>query len=176
MDGRPRITGGRLKGRPLPVAVAAGVRPTSSRVREAMFSMVGQRLDGQRVLDAFGGSGLLAFEACSRGASVVVVERNPKAAAAIRTAATTFGVPVEVVVGDVLVKVAGLGRFDGALVDPPYADPVGPVLEAIGPAVSGWLLLEQDADRAVPAMAGSLALDRSRKHGGTAIHLYEATS
>lgn len=171
-DGRPRITGGRLKGRPLPVAVVAGVRPTSSRVREALFSIVGQDLAGQRVLDAFGGSGLLAFEAVSRGADVVVVERNPKAAAAIRAAATELQCPVEVVVGDTLARVAGLGRFDGALLDPPYADPVALALEAVGPAVDGWLALEQDARAAVPASAGGLPLDRSRVYGGTALHVY----
>ncbi|MCE7957512.1 MAG: 16S rRNA (guanine(966)-N(2))-methyltransferase RsmD, partial [Acidobacteria bacterium ACB2] len=71
-----RITGGHLRGRVLE-GVPAGVRPTASRVREALFSMVGQDLRGWSVLDAFGGTGLLALEAVSRGAApVVVVERR----------------------------------------------------------------------------------------------------
>ena len=68
-----RITGGSLRGRVVPGKVRPGVRPTSSRVREALFSMVGQDLEGVRVLDAFGGSGLLSFEAYSRGAIVTTV-------------------------------------------------------------------------------------------------------
>ena len=70
-----RITGGTLKGRVLPVPVSSGVRPTSSRVREALFSMVGNHLDGVTWLDAFGGAGLTALEASSRGAAVTVFEK-----------------------------------------------------------------------------------------------------
>ena len=74
-----RITGGTLKGRVLPVPVSSGVRPTSSRVREALFSMVGNHLDGVTWLDAFGGAGLTALEASSRGAAVTVFEKNGRA-------------------------------------------------------------------------------------------------
>ena len=64
-----RVTGGALRGRSLPARVPEGVRPTAGRVREAVFSMVGQDLRGWSVLDLFGGSGLIGIEAASRGAA-----------------------------------------------------------------------------------------------------------
>ena len=84
-----RITGGELRGR-LIQGVPEGVRPTAGRVREALFSMVGQALQGWSALDAFGGTGLLAFEAASRGAApVTVVElRRPVARQIVARAET----------------------------------------------------------------------------------------
>lgn len=135
--------------------------------------MVGQDLAGQRVLDAFGGSGLLAFEAWSRGAEVVVVERNGRAATAIRQGAEALGADgVTVRRGDVLRLAADLDPFDGALVDPPYKLPVGPILEALAPVVRHWLVLEADVRTDVPDRAGRLARERVRQYGGTAIHLF----
>lgn len=125
-----------------------------------------------RVLDAFGGSGLLGLEAWSRGADVLIVERNPRAAKAIRSAATGLDAEVEVRIGDVLRLAPELGRFDGVLADPPYKAPVMPALQALASCVGEWLVLESDAQTEVPDRAGRLALDRSRKYGGTAIHLY----
>lgn len=172
MGSRPRITGGRLRGRVLPVPVPDSARPTSARVREALFSIVGHDLSDQRVLDAFGGSGLLALEAWSRGASVVCIERNPRAAASIRRAAAALDAAVEVRRGDALRLAGKLGPFDGALVDPPYAAEVEPILDALAPAVRHWLVLEADAKTEVPERVGRLALERSRMYGGTAIHLF----
>ena len=63
-----KITGGIYKGRVVQFRKHPSVRPTSSRVREALFSMLGQDLNGRTFLDAFGGSGIMALEACSRGA------------------------------------------------------------------------------------------------------------
>ena len=107
-----RITGGTLRGRVLPSKLGPGVRPTTSRVREALFSMVGQDLSGWTVLDAFGGSGLLAFESVSRGADrVTVVERNGRAAAAIRAAAGALGVRIDLRVQDAS-SVLGTATWD----------------------------------------------------------------
>ena len=61
-----RVTGGVLRGRVLPAPLPEGVRPTSARTREALFSIVGQDLEGLSFLDAFGGAGLIAIEAWSR--------------------------------------------------------------------------------------------------------------
>ena len=71
-----KLTGGQARGRSLRGRLPDGVRPTSARVREAVFSMLGQDLDGLAFLDAFGGSGLMGLEAWSRGAQVVVYERQ----------------------------------------------------------------------------------------------------
>jgi len=161
-----------LSGRVLPSAVPSGARPTSARVREALFSMVGQDLDGQRILDAYGGSGLLALEAWSRGASVVVVEPDRRAARSIQENADGLGAALEVHRGRVERVIGSLGRFDGVLADPPYERPVEPVLGGLCQAVDGWLVLESDRQAEVPARAGPLALCRTRHYGGTSLHLY----
>lgn len=169
-----RITGGSLRGRVLR-HVSEGVRPTHSRAREALFSMVGQDLRGWSALDAFGGTGLLAFEAASRGASpVLVVERDRAAAARIRESARELGLaPPELTVrqGDAA-QALGEGRWDLVLLDPPYAeDPVTWVTRAEG-AVGRLLVMEHRAGRALPEQIGRLALDRARTYGETTLTLY----
>ena len=67
-----RITGGQLKGRLLVSPRGLGIRPTSDRVREAIFNIIGQDLHGLKVLDLFAGTGVLGLETLSRGASSVV--------------------------------------------------------------------------------------------------------
>ncbi|MFT4625711.1 MAG: 16S rRNA (guanine966-N2)-methyltransferase [Myxococcota bacterium] len=175
---RPRLTGGVLRGRPLPESVAEGVRPTSARVREALFSIVGHDLRGVRVLDAFGGSGLLGLEAWSRGADVVVVEHHRGRAAAIRRAAGVLtgddNARFRVEVGDVTRAGGERGVFDGVLADPPYADAPAPILASLGPVATQWLMLEQPSDRVLPPSAGALEHSRSRRYGGTTLHLYTA--
>lgn len=80
-----KLTGGTLRGRTLQVPPGNWVRPTMGRVRESLFSMLGQRLIGARVLDLYAGCGLLGMEAISRGAKCAIfVDSNPKAVAAIQ--------------------------------------------------------------------------------------------
>ena len=116
-----KITGGTLRGRVVPGSVPKGVRPTSSRVREAMFSMVGQELQGITVLDGFAGSGLLTFEAASRGATVTTVERNRRVARQLRERAADLGVTLDLRVGDARDTLSS-GGWDIVILDPPYAD------------------------------------------------------
>ena len=72
-----RIVAGSVKGHPLRVPQGREVRPTADRVRESLFSILGEEVSGARVLDAFAGSGALGLEALSRGASAAVfVERS----------------------------------------------------------------------------------------------------
>ncbi|NLG56154.1 MAG: 16S rRNA (guanine(966)-N(2))-methyltransferase RsmD [Rhodococcus sp.] len=134
-----RIIAGRAGGRRLRVP-ASGTRPTSDRVREALFSALESRidLDGAAVLDLYAGSGALGLEALSRGAEhVVLVESDAKAAAVIRENITAVGVtgaqlrlaPVATVVGQ-----AADREFDVVLADPPYAvsdEAVTDVLESL---------------------------------------------
>ncbi|HZE92871.1 MAG TPA: RsmD family RNA methyltransferase, partial [Rhizobacter sp.] len=83
--GEVRLIGGQWKRSKLPVADAAGLRPTPDRVRETLFNWLGQDLDGWRCLDAFAGSGALGFEAASRGASeVMLLERDARLSAGLR--------------------------------------------------------------------------------------------
>lgn len=162
------LTGGHARGRALSRVPAVGVRPTSARVREALFSMVGQDLHGQRVLDAFGGSGLLALEAWSRGAEVVCVERGRAAWAVLTANLKALGADVKTVRGDVLARVAGLGMFDLVLADPPYDEDPERIGRGLAPAVGGTLVLEMRADRPDPVVPG-LTLERRRAYGDTAL-------
>lgn len=169
--GAPRITGGAARGRPLSRPVPDGVRPTASRVREALFSLVGHDLAGVRVLDAFGGTGLLGFEAWSRGADVTIVERDPATARAIAANAEALGAPIDLRRGDVLALASELPPFDGLLVDPPYREDPARILAILAPLAQDWLVLESDARVAAPAAPG-LAEDRRRTYGGSALTVY----
>jgi 16S rRNA (guanine966-N2)-methyltransferase len=116
-----RIVAGRYKGRRLRMPRGAPTRPTADRVREALFSMLGD-VSGARVLDLYAGSGALGLEALSRGAdSAVFVERDARAAAVIRANIDAVGANGEVRRQDVLGFLASDHRpFDLVFCDPPY--------------------------------------------------------
>jgi 16S rRNA (guanine966-N2)-methyltransferase len=119
-----RIVGGDWRSRLVRFPPASELRPTPDRVRETLFNWLGQRLDGLAVVDLFAGSGVLGFEALSRGASrAVLVERDRQSAAALRAAARELGAGgAEIVEGDAFAFLARAGeRYDVAFVDPPYA-------------------------------------------------------
>src|SRR4051794_21286152 len=87
-----RIVAGTARGRPLEGPKAAGIRPTADRVRETLFNVLGQFLDGERVLDLFAGTGALSLEALSRGASsAVLVDRDRAAIGLCERNATSLG-------------------------------------------------------------------------------------
>lgn len=165
-----RLTGGTARGRVLPAAVPGGVRPTASRVREALFSMIGQDLAGWSMLDLCGGTGLVALEAASRGAGpVTVVERSPAAAAAIRKNAAAVGVRVELRVGDA--RSARLPPAELVFLDPPYREPIGPWLERAAGLATRWLVAEVRSGTVAPAVEG-FVLDTERRYGDTTLLLY----
>ncbi|MGH8992733.1 MAG: 16S rRNA (guanine(966)-N(2))-methyltransferase RsmD [Acidimicrobiia bacterium] len=145
----PRVIAGEAGGRRLAVPRGGGVRPTSDRVKESVFSALGPRLVGSRVLDLYAGTGALAIEALSRGAAgAVLVERDREALAAIATNLEATGVgPARVIRGDVVAVLgsppAPEGPFDLVLADPPYDLPgedVATVLTLL--AGGGWLAPE----------------------------------
>jgi 16S rRNA (guanine(966)-N(2))-methyltransferase RsmD len=123
---RIRITGGEWRSRLIQVIDGSGLRPTPDRVRETLFNWLGQDLTGLACLDLFAGSGVLGFEAASRGAaSVVLVERDQRAFATLRqNAATLTDTRLQVLRADALEFAAAAGRqgrrFDLAFLDPPY--------------------------------------------------------
>jgi len=119
---RVRIVGGQWRSRLIEVADAPGLRPTPDRVRETLFNWLGQSLGGLDCLDLFAGSGMLGFEAASRGAArVVMIERDARVYAALCRSAKTLAAPVEIVRGDALEFLASASRqFDVAFIDPPY--------------------------------------------------------
>jgi len=132
--------------------------------------MVGHDLEGVTVLDAFGGSGLLGLEAWSRGATVTVVERHPKAVATIRRNAEGLGAELTVVRANVLTWAAD-SCFDVVLADPPYAMARDEVLRALEPHVADRLVLEGDTSGAAASVSGLVML-RERCYGGTRLWLY----
>ena len=133
-----RIVAGELRGRRL--SIGRGVRPTTERAREALFSILGERIRDARVLDAAAGSGALGFEALSRGArEVVFVEADRRTARVIEgnSVAVRLSERVRIVVRTVaaflvLDRPAG---FDIVFFDPPWADPVAGELEGLWAAV-----------------------------------------
>lgn len=136
-----RVVAGSARGRRLRVP-ADGVRPTSDRVREAVFSSLeslrGGMWSGARVLDLFAGSGALGLEALSRGADRVdLVESDRRAVGVIETnvsvvAPTTGVAHVHRATVERWVQRPPVGvRFDVVLCDPPYATPAEPVAEAL---------------------------------------------
>jgi 16S rRNA (guanine966-N2)-methyltransferase len=120
-----RVIAGELRGRRLLAPRGTATRPTSDRVREATFNALGSMdaLEGATVLDAFAGSGSMGIEALSRGAArCTFVERDREALAVLRAnleACKLGPARAVVVVGDGARP--GAGRFDLALLDPPYA-------------------------------------------------------
>jgi 16S rRNA (guanine966-N2)-methyltransferase len=130
-----RIVGGQWKRSRLPVADAAGLRPTPDRVRETVFNWLGNDLAGWRCLDAFAGSGALGFEAASRGAAdVVLIERDRRVAASLSAVQQRFGAAmVRIEVADALgwMRRAAPASFELVFLDPPFdADLLGPALTA----------------------------------------------
>lgn len=120
---RVRIVGGEWRSRLLPFPDVIGLRPTPDRVRETVFNWLGQVMDGKRCLDLFAGSGVLGFEALSRGAmQVVMVEFDSKVARTLKeNAAMLKAENCELVVADALKFLDRDARcFDVIFVDPPY--------------------------------------------------------
>ncbi|MCM6773808.1 16S rRNA (guanine(966)-N(2))-methyltransferase RsmD [Nocardia sp. CDC159] len=140
-----RIVAGIAGGRRLRVP-PAGTRPTSDRVREALFNLVAARLDldGVRVLDLYAGSGALGLEALSRGAShALLVESDRKAAAVVRSNIADLGLPGaelrQTAVASVLAGAPG-DRYDLVFSDPPYALDTAEVAADLKALVgNGWL-------------------------------------
>ena len=120
-----RVVAGSAKGRRLVAPKGTATRPTSDRVREAIFAMLGSRIDleGAAVADLFAGSGAMGIEALSRGAaSATFVDSSADAVRAIKANLTATGFDGEVVRSDVLRYTHGHGgRFDVVFADPPYA-------------------------------------------------------
>jgi 16S rRNA (guanine966-N2)-methyltransferase len=119
-----RIIGGAWRSRLVTFPAERGLRPTPDRVRETLFNWLGQDLSGKRCLDLFAGSGVLGFEALSRGAAeAVLVEHSRAVAGVLRENAARLGAHgVRLVVGDAIhfLRDPGGGRFDVVFVDPPY--------------------------------------------------------
>jgi 16S rRNA (guanine966-N2)-methyltransferase len=177
-----RIVAGEHGGRRLVAPRGTATRPTADRVREAVFSIVGP-VDGLDVLDLFAGSGALGLEALSRGAATAtLVDRSPRALAAIRANVAALGVQdrVRVVPRDWRVALtaerAAGRRYGLCLLDPPYTAVAG-LVSLFGPALApvlddgATLVIEHPArSPSRPELTDLLVIDRTdRVYGDTAV-------
>jgi 16S rRNA (guanine966-N2)-methyltransferase len=177
-----RVIAGELGGQRLVVPRGWKVRPTSDRVREAIFSALGD-VSAARVLDLYCGTGALAIEALSRGAShATLVDRDTRAALG-NVERLGLRDRAELARGDVSRWLAARGedaegpRFDLVFVDAPYrlADRVGQELDTHLPrllAEGGRAIVESGAGR--PVRLTSLVRLRQRRYGGTDVSFYGA--
>jgi 16S rRNA (guanine966-N2)-methyltransferase len=178
-----RIVAGVAKGRRLAVPTR-GTRPTSDRVREALFSAVAARMDleGARVLDLYAGSGALGLEALSRGAQeVLLVESDARAAAVAKANALSIGLPGCSV--RCLSVSAALGAWPElpyhlVLVDPPYAledDAMTRELRAL--VDGGWVedgslvVVERSARGPATSWPPELACEVVRRYGAARVEI-----
>lgn len=178
-----RVIAGDLKGRRLVAPRGWKVRPTSDRVREAIFSALGERVVGAQVLDLYCGTGALAIEALSRGAQhAVLVDRDTRPALGNvqRLGLADRTELVRVDIGRWLEQVSATdaaGKFDLVFVDAPYklADPVSDVLNQYLPLVlaeGGRAVVESGARR--PMRVDSLEPLRQRRYGAADVTIYGA--
>lgn len=159
------------------------MRPTPQRVRESLFSVLGDRVEGARVLDLFAGSGALGLECLSRGAaSAVFVERDRAVAAVLRQNVESAGAArCQVLVREASSAVRDLGRqgarFDLVFLDPPYGRGlVEPTVEALGAAglvaPDGLVVVDHPAGEPPGPRIGSLVLVDRRVFGDTAVAMF----
>jgi 16S rRNA (guanine(966)-N(2))-methyltransferase RsmD len=176
-----RVISGVLKGRRLASPDWPGLRPTSDKLRETLFNVLGPSIAGARVLDAFAGTGAVGIEALSRGAAhVTFVERDRRAASLIERNLEHCGLKE----GYAIIRVdfaAAAARlrgqpFDIIFLDPPY----GPeelsraLTTAAGLATGGTPVIIEHATRDTPPrQAGALELTRELTSGDSALAFYQ---
>jgi 16S rRNA (guanine(966)-N(2))-methyltransferase RsmD len=176
-----RVIAGALKGRRLRSPRWEGLRPTSDRLRETLFNVLGDGVRNARVLDGCAGTGAIGIEALSRGArQVVFVERGRRATVLISENVAICGLTDRSVIvrgplPGVLGRSDAAGPFDLVLLDPPYEHPrIGAILSAASEclAADGWLVLERTRRSTTLAVAG-LEHVRSVTSGDSVLDIYE---
>ena len=177
-----RITGGALRGRRLTVPKDRAIRPTSDKVREALFDILGQQITEARFLDCFAGVGAIGLDALSHGAeSAVLIEMENSAIALIEKNARTLGLEPEIHKGDFFMLATRLARagrqFDLIFVDPPYADEIQvAAVETIGRldllAKRGTVIVEHDRRNPLPTTISDLHCDKTKSYGETGLAFY----
>jgi 16S rRNA (guanine(966)-N(2))-methyltransferase RsmD len=178
-----RISGGTGKGRKLRVPAGDRVRPTSDKVKQALFNILGEEVDGAEFLDLFAGAGGIGIEALSRGARRVVfvdASRESLKVIAHNIAQAGFGAQAEIIAAkaETFLKRPS-GPYDIIFLDPPYADDLQPLLESISGAgivkPRGIVIAEHFKKQSSPENAGSLRLVREARYGDTVLAFYKVT-
>ncbi len=177
-----RIIAGTHKGRVLASPTWDGLRPTSDRLRETLFNVLADRLAGATLLDVCAGTGAIALEALSRGATrVTCLESDARAVRLIAANAAHCGLENRCVIirgtaPEALTRGRVGGPFDLVVLDPPYAAPwLDEAVAAARQLVAdgGLVVLEHSSRRAAPEPPG-LRLERTRRAGDSALSTYRA--
>ncbi|HEX6510927.1 MAG TPA: 16S rRNA (guanine(966)-N(2))-methyltransferase RsmD [Chloroflexota bacterium] len=175
-----RVIAGSAKGRPLKGPRGAATRPTSDRVREALFDILAEYVAGARVLDLYAGTGALAIEALSRGAEWAdLVEADNGAQAVIQDNLQRTGLGDKahlwrMPVDKALARLSG--RYDLILADPPYADTqLSSMLPRLASLITkdGLVAVEHASRATLPDEAPGLQLWKRRRHGDTTLSIYQ---
>ena len=179
-----RVIAGSHRGRRLSGPRGSALRPTSDKVREALFSILGARIPGSRFLDLYAGTGAVGIEALSRGAQMVTfVESEPKAVEIMRknliACALLDQAQLRVGTTQTFLRQPQLwdGPYDVVFADPPYSDGA-----AVGLVLGSWhlgllaseavMIIEQDARVQAPVATDRARLMRRYDYGDTALFLY----
>lgn len=176
-----KIIAGQFKGRILKTPKGSSTRPTQGMLRESVFNICQNEIPGARFLDLFAGSGAMALEAVSRGAShATMVENNRNALASIREniALLQAASQTTVMTCDAKSALSKLsGPFEIVYVDPPYDMPIAPFIDALikrGLLAPGGLLFIEERSRPTPPALhfSSLSLVGTRRFGEALLHQY----
>jgi 16S rRNA (guanine(966)-N(2))-methyltransferase RsmD len=179
-----RVIAGEARGRQLKAVPGHTTRPTTDKVKEALFSMIGPYFEGERVLDLFAGTGALGIEALSRGAGhAVFVDADVRSVQVVRKNLEVTGMSdrAEVYRNDASRAIKALARrgvlFDLVFLDPPYrmdnADQLLLALSASGLVTDGGIgVIEHRASHAYPDRFGSFVLVKHSVYGEAALSIY----
>jgi 16S rRNA (guanine966-N2)-methyltransferase len=183
-----RISAGEHRGRRLRSPKGLRTRPTSDLLRQAIFNVVGARIQGAHVLDLFAGTGALGLEALSRGAAeATFVERDPRALTSLRTNLAGLGAAARarVVTQNALVALGALARagerFDCVFLDPPYAgEDALRCVEVLAPggilSENALLIVQAFHKTTLPVRIGTLCGSWNRRYGETRLTVYRKES
>ncbi len=175
-----RIISGKYKSRRLRGTPLAGIRPTSDKLKETVFNVLGQGVEGAAFLDACAGLGGMGIEALSRGASFVCfIEQSRKACQVIRENLKALEIRegFDILEMDLARALRGLNRqFDIVFADPPYDrdDLYDAILRAPVLAPGGLLIVEHSKRKTLPDAAGSLHEIRSLVQGDARLAFYRS--
>lgn len=179
-----RVITGTARGRRLKTLEGTDVRPTTDRVKEAIFSVIQFDIEGRTMLDLFAGSGQMGIEALSRGArSAVFVDSSAQSVAVVRENLQSCKLTgrASVVQSDALSYLrprAGRAEFDYAFLDPPYRRSI---LQSVLPSVAsvmkprGVIICESPLDEELPQQAGAFSIDREYRYGKIKVTFYRVS-
>ena len=176
-----RVSGGIGRGQRLKAPTGSRVRPTSDKVKQALFNILGDRVPESRFLDLFAGAGGIGIEALSRGAAQVVfvdASRDSLNVVKQNIELTGFGDHAQLVLSKTESFLKKPSEpFDIVFLDPPYADELQPLLELVAKAgilaPDAVVVAEHFKKQASPEHAGALIRYREAKYGDTMLAFYK---